>query len=66
MAAQGGAPRTIASCIAGEGPEGLSVSVTTSKDVRFPESFLQQWVLSTRAARYGEKGSDLQLSNLSR
>lgn len=66
MAAQGGAPGTIASCIAGEGPEELSVSVTTSKDVRVPESFHQQWVLSTGAARFGEKGPDLYLPNLPR
>ena len=55
-AAQGGAPRTIAFCIAGKEPDELSVSVATSKDIWIPASFLQKWVLATRAARFGEKG----------
>lgn len=56
-AAQGGAPRTIAFCIASKEPEELSVSVATSwKDIWVPASFLQQWVLATRAEWFGEKG----------
>lgn len=55
-AVQGGAPRTIAFCIANEEPDELSVSVATSKDLWIPTSFLQQWVVATRAARFGEKG----------
>lgn len=55
-AAQGGAPRTIAFCIASKEPDELSVSVATSKDIWIPASFLQQWVLATRAERFGEKG----------
>lgn len=56
MAAQGSATRTIAFCIAGEEADELRISVATSRDVWVPDSFLQQSVLSTKAARFGEKG----------
>lgn len=51
-----GAPRTISFCISGIKADEFSVSVGTSKDVWMPESFLQQWMLKTRAFRFGEMG----------
>lgn len=46
MAVQGGAPRTISSCIVGEGPEELSVSVATSGPQKF--SFNNGYCLQER------------------
>lgn len=51
-----GAPRTIAFCISRKKAEEFSVSVATSKDVWMPGSFLQKWVMETRAFRFGERG----------
>lgn len=43
-------------CISGKSPNKLSVSVATSKDIWMPGSFLQQWVMETRAFRFGKRG----------
>lgn len=37
-------------------PDKLSVCVATSKDAWVPGSFLQQWVMKTRAFRFGNSG----------
>lgn len=51
-----GAPRTIAFCISGIKADEFSVLVATSKDFWMPVSFLQQWMLKTRASWFGEIG----------
>lgn len=51
-----GTPRTIALCISGKEPDELCVSVATSKDVWVPGSFLQKWVMESRAVRLGDSG----------
>lgn len=51
-----GTPRAIALCISGKEPDELSVSVATSKDVWVWGSFLQKWVIVSRAARFGSSG----------
>lgn len=40
---------------AGKEPDELIISAATSKDIWIPESFLQQRVIATRAARFGER-----------
>lgn len=53
---QDGAPRTIAFRIAKRNSVEVSVTVATSKDSWVPGSFLQQWVMETRAFRFGNNG----------
>ena len=55
-ASEDGTPRTIAFCISRIKADALSVSVATSKDIWMPGSFLHQWMLKTRAFRFGEMG----------
>lgn len=51
-----GTPRIIAFCISRIKADAFSVSVATSKDIWMPGSFLHQWMLKTRAFRFGEMG----------
>lgn len=53
---QDGVPRTIAFCIAKRNSVEVSVSVATSKDSWVPGRFLQQWIMKTRASRFGKNG----------
>lgn len=59
MVAQGGTPRIITFWIASEESEELDLSVTTSKNVWAPESFLQQSVGYglQEGQGFGEKGA---------